>query len=461
MTTRKASNSTKKGGRFLPALCNVLGTLILVGVFALTLPIVAPQVMGYGVYNVVSGSMEPEIPVGSVIYVKHVEPADLQEDDVIAFQHDGSMVAHRVVVNRTTLGELVTKGDANNVEDLDPIPYSAVEGKVEHVIPRFGEFMALYSSTIGKSYLLMALACGVMLNFLGGRLRRRRILQQVRARAASEAGLETGDEAAELADVESAQPVDPRTRRRNRKIRQALMVILAAIFICSGSVVGFVMYEHSESDKVFKTASEAYTKPAEASEPAEPGQKPPKEVDFDALRAVNPDVIGWIYCADTPIDYPVLHGTDNDQYLRRDYTGDYNIDGSIFIETTNAPDFSDSNTIIYGHHMSTGSMFACLDQWEEQEFYDKHPYLWLLTPTQNYRVDLISGRHTAATSDVYRQIKVPGEDLNGYLQAAVAQSYFKTSVQLDPNAKYVTLSTCAYIFDNARFVLHGKLVPVG
>ncbi len=161
----------KRGGKFLPALCNVLGTLILAAVILTFLPITAPRLLGYEVYNVVSGSMEPEIPVGSVVYVKPVEPAEIQPEDVIAFQQDESVITHRVVRNRQVEGDFITKGDANEKEDLEPVPYMALIGRVALHLPVLGNLMAVYTSFLGKLYVLIFAACGAMLNMLASRLR--------------------------------------------------------------------------------------------------------------------------------------------------------------------------------------------------------------------------------------------------------------------------------------------------
>ena len=91
--------SGSKGRRAFPALCSALGTLILVGVIAAFLPLTVPRLMGYGIYEVVSGSMEPEIPVGSVVYVKAARPEEVEAGDVIAFNKGGSVITHRVEEN--------------------------------------------------------------------------------------------------------------------------------------------------------------------------------------------------------------------------------------------------------------------------------------------------------------------------------------------------------------------------
>jgi sortase B len=190
------------------------------------------------------------------------------------------------------------------------------------------------------------------------------------------------------------------------------------------------------------------------------GSKVPITVDFKKLQKENPDVVGWIYCEGTEINYPVLQGKDNDQYLHTDYKGDYNIDGSIFVDADNTPGFTDSNTIIYGHHMNSGAMFAGLVNWADQEYYEKHPIIWLLTPEKNYKIVLFSGHHVPSSSSMYDIIKTPGKEMNTFLSEALEMSDFTTDVKLNPNARYVMLSTCAYLFDGDRYVLHGVLVTV-
>ena len=108
--------SPRKGGGLIPALCSVIGTLILVAAILTVLPVTVPRFLGYEIYNVISGSTEPEIPVGSVVYVKETEPAEIEEGDVIAFTSMGTVVTHRVKQNRVVEGEFVTKGDANEQE---------------------------------------------------------------------------------------------------------------------------------------------------------------------------------------------------------------------------------------------------------------------------------------------------------------------------------------------------------
>jgi signal peptidase I len=164
----------KKGGNFFPALCNILGTVIILAVIAVCLPMAVPQLMGYQVYNVISGSMEPEIPVGSAVFVEPVEAVDIQTGDIIAFQSGDSVITHRVVENHIVEGEFVTKGDANAEADMSNTPYTALIGKVRWHVAMLGDFMTLMTSMAGKIYLLVFALCGFMFNLLASKLRARR-----------------------------------------------------------------------------------------------------------------------------------------------------------------------------------------------------------------------------------------------------------------------------------------------
>ena len=96
----------------------------------------------------------------------------------------------------------------------------------------------------------------------------------------------------------------------------------------------------------------------------------PIEVDFEGLRKENSDVAGWIYCPDTVVNYPVMHGEDNDLYLHHLVNRQYNFAGCIFEDCRNTPGQKDPATILYGHHMKDGSMFAMLHKYTDQKYYE-------------------------------------------------------------------------------------------
>lgn len=171
--TPSARRPVKKGGKFFPALCNIIGTLILLAVIATSIPLTVPRLLGFEIFSVVSGSMEPALPTGSIVYVEHVEPETVEPGDIIAYNVDGSVITHRVVENHFVEGEYVTKGDANEKEDFSNVSYRDLIGRVKYHFPVIGHYLMLYSRQVTKVYLLGLAACGVMFNMLAGSIRKK------------------------------------------------------------------------------------------------------------------------------------------------------------------------------------------------------------------------------------------------------------------------------------------------
>ena len=192
----------------------------------------------------------------------------------------------------------------------------------------------------------------------------------------------------------------------------------------------------------------------------EEGIKAPIEVDFDSLRAVNEDVIGWIYVEAMPdINYPVVKGKDNEEYLHATYEKNYNFAGTIFIDYENAADFSDCNTIVYGHNMKNGSLFGHLKNFIEkpEETYGKSKYIWILTPERNFRYDIMSAYTTGVNSETYTLFKGPGEEFLDWMGDMIGRSEIETVIEAPVvQDKVITLSTCTGN-SATRFVVQGKL----
>ena len=135
------------------AICSSLGTILLVVLIVACVPFTLPKVLGYQAYTVISGSMEPEIEIGSLVYIGSVEPQDVGVEDVIAFyggRDSNAIITHRVVENRVIMGEFITKGDANKTNDMNPVPYDELIGRVELTIPKFGVVAQVLSGAQGK-----------------------------------------------------------------------------------------------------------------------------------------------------------------------------------------------------------------------------------------------------------------------------------------------------------------------
>lgn len=244
-----------------------------------------------------------------------------------------------------------------------------------------------------------------------------------------------------------------------KRIRTVVMFALLAVFVYSVTRLVLYYMEYKEQSTLYETAADNYIKRQEA-EASAGGEDCPIKVDFDALLAECGDIVGWLYCEDTNINYPLVQGEDNNYYLRHSYNGEYLTAGTLFVDASNRPQFADSNTIIYGHNMKSGIMFAHLRDWADQEFFDAHPEMWLLTPAQNYRIELIGGHLTPAVSDSYTIFTGPCPEFDGYLEEAVKASDVQADVETPGDGRYIMFSTCEYDYQDARYVLHGRLVPV-
>lgn len=157
-------------------MCSALGTFILIIVVALCIPLTIPRIFGYEIYTVVTGSMEPAIPVGSLVYVKNIPPEEVKADDVIAFygaKDSAAVITHRVVSNSEIMGEFITKGDANRTNDMNPVTYEQYIGEVQLTVPKAGTVAEILTGAQGKLYAACAIATAVILQLAAHFFRKR------------------------------------------------------------------------------------------------------------------------------------------------------------------------------------------------------------------------------------------------------------------------------------------------
>jgi len=266
--------------------------------------------------------------------------------------------------------------------------------------------------------------------------------------------------------------------KKNRRAgfwKFVLYGVCALIF----AFVCFSAYKYIHARNEYKTGGELYRNmsdfvssvvpsptpaptagPEASAEPLPTPERAPITVDWDSLRSVNSDVIGWIYCEGTQINYPVAKCDNNDYYLTHLFNGKYNSCGTIFMDCGNDAKLGDRNTVLYGHNMRDGSMFHSITEYENQDYYDEHPVLYFLTPWKNYRVDLFSAHDSWLDSYGYNVSFASDSDYADFLSELTSDSDFTAAVKPAVSDRILTLSTCAYSYNNERYVLHGILVPI-
>ena len=234
-----------------------------------------------------------------------------------------------------------------------------------------------------------------------------------------------------------------------------ITVCLIGIILVSGYKIGKTVWE-------YQVAKSAYTNISEKTAKVDPKQFT-GVVDWKALKKVNPDVQGWLYQKGTVINYPVVQGTDNDTYLHTRFDKQWSGGGTLFVDCRMEKDFRGFNSIIYGHHMKDGSMFRSIRGYTKEDgYYDKHKTLELATPHGNYHLVVFSAFITKATDEDTYKMTYADPAKQSYIDRAWERSELpltKDSVDVTKNDRLVTLSTCAYDYEEARYIVMCKMVP--
>lgn len=239
---------------------------------------------------------------------------------------------------------------------------------------------------------------------------------------------------------------------------------LCVIFVIFLAVLGgyrlWTQYqiEHAAQNR-YEGLAQQYTETSEkpASETTE--NTPQKAaVDFDALRTVNPDVIGWIQIPDTKIDYPIVHTSDNETYLHHDFEGKESVSGAIYLDCDSQPDFSGFHNIIYGHHMKNGTMFHDIIKFKDADFFTAHRQFTIYTPDavkhlQTIAVTVVDGSEGQRRKTQFTDT----EALKTYLDTMTADCSFR-DLPDGPLETVYSLITCSYEFEDARTILYAAEV---
>ncbi len=240
-------------------------------------------------------------------------------------------------------------------------------------------------------------------------------------------------------------------------VKKMISVALFLAFFLGAAFSGWKIYTIQDEYRQSRVSYDRLSSDFSVAIPTEEAREyAPIQVDFEALKGEGEDIVGWIYCEDTKINYPVVQASNNDYYLKRLPNGSFSGGGSIFMDYRDDPDLRDWNTVLYGHNMNDDSMFGDLSYYREQKFYDAHPVMYYLTPERDYKLELIGGYTTASTSDTYSE-PLDREERDALIRKAVENSKFQTEVEPGEEDRLMTLSTCTYEYDEARFVLVGIL----
>lgn len=188
----------------------------------------------------------------------------------------------------------------------------------------------------------------------------------------------------------------------------------------------------------------------------------PVTINWTTLKAQNEDIVAWLYCQDTQINYPVTQSDDNRYYLTHNASKLKDKAGSLFLDYRNGIGPGTANLIIYGHRRNDQSMFGSLVKFSDPKYLNKHPIMFLLTPEQDYLVELFACRTVHGTDKYFMTQFDDDAKFLSYVDKAIDQSYWSSDIEISAGDTILTLATCSRYegADDARLLLHGKLTPI-
>ena len=212
-----------------------------------------------------------------------------------------------------------------------------------------------------------------------------------------------------------------------------------------------------------ETETEEDTEPVEEDILSELGVEiPEKNLDWDALRETNKDIYAWIYIPETNVDYPVLQSGPNDEYyLMHHLDGSYGYPGCIFTQLLNSKDFTDYNTVLYGHNMKNGTMFRTLHYYQNEEFFYNNPYIYIYTEN-GVLVYEIFAAYNAGDEHILNTYDLRTEEgfasyLDTVKEGAYLGGYIRADVEVTTANHIITLSTCTDQSDE-RYLVQAVLI---
>lgn len=223
---------------------------------------------------------------------------------------------------------------------------------------------------------------------------------------------------------------------------KVLKCIINVVLILIIAICGYKVYEKSRE---YKKADISYEQIRVKKE---------EENLYDKYE----DYRGWIKIKNTNINYPIVQGQDNSFYLHKDIDKNYLISGSIFMNYLNNG-FNDENTVLFGHHMRNGTMFAQLKKYKEKDFfYGNNDIDIELEKGKTLRYRVFSAYVTDAKDNYIKTNFDNKVQYKDFLEKIKNKSIYKSDIDINENDKIITLSTCSYEFNDARMVVHGKLL---
>lgn len=189
-----------------------------------------------------------------------------------------------------------------------------------------------------------------------------------------------------------------------------------------------------------------------------PGAEGDSQLSLSELAAINPDTRGWITVDDTHIDYPLMQGEDDMQYVNEDVYGEFSLSGAIFLSYKNASDLSDRYLMIYGHHMDNGAMFGDVMEFLREDYFESHRTGRIYTMERSRELEIFACLEADAYDGRVYNIERLKKDRTELIRLLSEESANYRDIGIDADDCIVALSTCVSAATNARVLIFGRLL---
>lgn len=231
-----------------------------------------------------------------------------------------------------------------------------------------------------------------------------------------------------------------------------LFLMALAVFCYAAVRLGLIFMEYYQGQQEYGKLAETVLKGQQQA-----GRPQSIQIDFEGLKQINKDVLGWIRFENLDINYPIVQSKDNEYYLSHSFYKEEMKCGSIFMEAQNTPDFSDDNTFIYGHNMKDKSMFAKLNQFQDKAVYDENPEFFIYREDGIYKYRIFACYAADVEWDSFLYQFADKKQYGAWQKTIKGRSNYDTGFLPKQEQKTVTLMTCTPAGENYRFLVHGAL----
>ena len=266
-----------------------------------------------------------------------------------------------------------------------------------------------------------------------------------------------------------AQHSRAQANRGRRRFWGAVLIVSSLVFVAALVVLVAILLSYWQEKNLYDSVADiAFDTPLSDTIDSDEAALASVSIDWDALLAINPDTVGWIYIPGTAVNHPIVQGTDNEYYLYRDFEGNtswVSSPGCVFLNAENTSDFSDTNNILFGHRRNGGGMFGALADFQDSDVFNENRTVYLFTPTANYCFTTFAALVVSPSDPLAQANFASDEELLSYVEDKLSRSVVSadpayTASEVVESGQLLTLVTCGTSSSTQRVVVFAFLSEV-